>query len=171
MMRCSDDWLKGIRLWCDYGITLYALEPICFIPKEKNMRFEIEKVENESINLIYGEVYCVKDNQDSKSPVNDFRMLKPSAERVCKWLNENIKEVELSPVDKLENALKELYEPDEVQLNYHEGLFFIVEIKDTDVTAQLIANKLGIDRSAIMIETMRDYRAIYKIWESCLKDE
>ena len=174
MRRCSDDVLDAIRYWCELPLSdLFKSWAVLSPPHigEKEMkRFESVKVENETLNDIYGtEIYKIRDNLDEDSPVSNYRALKKSTDELVDWLNENIKEVELTPYEKLENVLSRLYEPDEIHLNYYNEMFFIVEIKDTCVTRQDIANALGIDTYSIIMDAMGNNRSIYKIWESCLE--
>ena len=171
MMRCSDDWMNARLLRAMFEVGRPRFVNCRCITKEVNMkRFESVKVENETLNDIYGtEIYKIRDNLDEDSPVSNYRALKKSTDELVDWLNENIKEVELTPYEKLENVLSRLYEPDEIHLNYYNEMFFIVEIKDTCVTRQDIANALGIDTYSIIMDAMGNNRSIYKIWESCLE--
>ena len=97
------------------------------------MRFESVKVENEILDAIYGDVYTIKDNVDSNSPVNTFRLLKPSADVICKWLNNLVDEEAESFDDKVKEAIEYLWDDDECLHFVVDDMHIIMEVKDTSV--------------------------------------
>lgn len=98
------------------------------------MRFESVEVRNEPLNEFFGDaVYTIKDNVDSNSPVRYFRLLKPTADKVCDWLNELVGE-EVKPFgDKVKEAIDYLWDDDEYQYFVVDDIHIIIEVKDTGV--------------------------------------
>ena len=135
-----------------------------------NMRFEIEKIEDEPITLIYGDIYTIKDNMDENSPVNTFRFIKPNAEMVCDWLNENVL-VEPSEVesfdDRVNKAIKKLWKPHEYELRVFDDLYVVVEIRDTEVCSSDIEEAMP--DAIVEYESPTYDKAVYFITED--KDE
>ena len=105
------------------------------------MRFEVEKVENETINAIYGDVYTIKDNFDEKSPINEsFRLLKPSADKICDWLNGNVKPITVEM--EIKSLVKSLWKDDEIVLEKCGAVYSITEIKPTNIIASMLEERL-----------------------------
>lgn len=126
----KDDELDALRLWIEYNSIPFTHTNICM---EDKMRFETVKIENESINAIYGDIYTIKDNMDDDSPVNTFRFLKPTADKVCDWLNELVGEEAKSFDDKVKEATKYLWDDDEYFYLVVDDMHIIIEVKDTGV--------------------------------------
>lgn len=159
-MKCSDDYLDALR-------HLFG-DNVEFVKMEDVMRFKVGKVTGEPINEVYGDVYTIVDSMDEDSPVDGLRMLKPNAEKLCDWLNENIKEKVLSPKDRIDKAVKKLWQDDEVMVEYYGGLFFLIELKSTNVVTRNIADALGIPAHKIGNEPIAFDKSIYRISRSDL---
>ena len=106
------------------------------------MRFESVRVENDELGVFFGDVYTIKDNVDSKSPVNSFRLLKPTADKVCDWLNENIKEFDYFDGE-VKAAIKILWNDDEYEYKVVDDVHIITELKETTVSGGDILNILS----------------------------
>ena len=131
-------------------------------------RFEIKKVENETLNVFYGDVYTIKDNLDEDSPVKSFRFLKPTAERICDWLNENVKKVE-TPEEKIHKAMDELWCSDAIRMEKVNNIFYLIERKDTCVTYDDIAYVLDIPEDRIDYISLNSSRSVFIIKRSDLE--
>ena len=127
------------------------------------MRFESVKVENEILDAIYGDVYTIKDNVDSNSPVNTFRLLKPSADVICKWLNNLVGEEAKSFDDKVKEAIEYLWDDDEYQYFVVDGMHIIIEVKETRVGISEIRDILP--DAIITYKDIGWYKAIFFIRE------
>lgn len=133
MWNNSIDYYKWLL---DHTMTKANAPYVLGVPEifmEDKMRFETVKIENESLNAIYGDIYTIKDNVDDDSPVNTFRFLKPTADKVCDWLNELVGE-EVKPFDdKVKEAIDYLWDDDEYQYFVVDDMHIIIEFKDTSV--------------------------------------
>ena len=98
------------------------------------MRFESVKIENELLNAVYGDIYTIKDNMDDDSPVNTFRFLKPTADKICDWLNELVGEEAESFEDKVKEAIDYLWDDDEYEYFVIDDIHIIIEVKETNVS-------------------------------------
>ena len=154
-MKCSDDYLDALRYLFGDNVEFVKMEDV--------MRFKVGKVTGESITEVYGDVYTIVDSMDKDSPVSSLRMLKPNAEKFCDWLNENIKEKVLSPEEKIDKVVEELWEDDEVMVEYYNGLFFLIELKGTNVLIRDIAEALGIPDHKVGYEPIAFDKSIYRI--------
>jgi hypothetical protein len=156
-MRCSDDYLDTLRylfegIYAPYTTPkgrrmMFGVDLNC---KGDKMRFEIKLVDDETINEIYGDVYKIKDNVDSDSPVDTFRLLKPSAERLCDWLNKNVNKVK-TPDQKIHNVVDELWDTNEVRISKKGGSYYLIEKEDTSITNDKVARALGIRNVDYMV--------------------
>ena len=127
------------------------------------MRFKVGKVTGEQINKIYCDVYTIVDSMDEDSPVSGLRMLKPNADKFCDWLNENIKEKVLSPDEKIAKLVDKLWSEYEIQVEQYNGRFFLIEKEGTSITANDIAEELGIPQFKVQYDSISYDKSIYKI--------
>lgn len=154
-MKCSDDYLDALR-------HLFG-DNVEFVKMEDVMRFKVGMVTGEPINEVFRDVYTIVDSMDEDSPVDGLRMLKPNADKFCDWLNENIKEKVLSPKEKIDKAVEELWQDDEVMVEYYGELFFLIELKGTYVLTSDIAEALGIPDHKVGYEPIAFDKSIYRI--------
>ena len=127
------------------------------------MRFETVKIENESLNAIYGDIYTIKDNVDDDSPVSTFRLLKSSADNVCKWLNELVGEEAESFDDKVKEAIEYLWDDDEYEYFVVDGMHIVMEVKETFIGVNQFREALP--DAIITYKMIGSYKAIFFISE------
>jgi len=155
-MKCSDDYLDALKYLFGDNVEFVKMEDV--------MRFKVGKVTGESISVVCCEDVCtIVDSMDEDSPVSSLRMLKPNADKFCDWLNENIKEKVLSPKDRIDKAVKKLWQDDEVMVEYYGELFFLIELKSTNIVTRNIADALGIPDHKVGYEPIAFDKSIYRI--------
>ena len=157
-MRDVDE-LDALGLWIVSNMPVIPSN-ICV---EDKMRFETVKIENESLNAIYGDIYTIKDNVDDDSPVNTFRFLKPTADKVCDWLNELVGE-EVKPFgDKVKDAMEYLWDDDECLHFVVDGMHIVMEVKETFIGVNQFREALP--DAIITYKMIGSYKAIFFIRE------
>ena len=127
------------------------------------MRFETVKIENESLNAIYGDIYTIKDNVDDDSPVNTFRFLKPTADKVCDWLNGLVDEEAESFDDIVKEAIDYLWDDDEYEYFVVDGMHIVMEVKESFIGINQLRNALP--DAIITYKDIGSYKAIFFITE------
>lgn len=134
-----------------------------FCREDKKMRFETVKIENESLNAIYGDIYTIKDNVDDDSPVNTFRFLKPTADKVCDWLNGLVDEEAESFEDKVKEAINYLWDDDEYEYFVIDDMHIIMEVKGTSISINDVRDALP--NTIISYKNIGWHKAIFFIKE------
>ena len=134
-----------------------------FCREDKKMRFETVKIENESLNVIYGDIYTIKDNVDDDSPVNTFRFLKPTADKVCDWLNGLVDEEAESFEDKVKEAINYLWDDDEYEYFVVDGMHIVIEVEETGIGVNQLREALP--DAIIIYKDISYYKTIFFIRE------
>ena len=157
-MRDVDE-LDALGLWIVSNMPVIPSN----IGVEDKMRFETVKIENEPINYVYGDIYTIKDNVDDDSPVNTFRLLKPSADKVCKWLNGLVGEEAESFEDEVKNAIEYLWDDDEYFYFVIDDMHIIMEVKGTSISINDVRDALP--NAIISYKDIGWHKAIFFIKE------
>lgn len=163
MWNNSIDYYKWLL---DHTMTKANAPYVLGVPEifmEDKMRFETVKIENEKINYVYGDIYTIKDNVDDDSPVNTFRFLKPTADKVCDWLNEFVGGEAESFDDEVKNAIEYLWDDDEYFYFVIDDMHIIMEVKGTSISINDVRDALP--NTIISYKDIGWHKAIFFIKE------